>query len=89
MTINEIKSELGYDTLNLNTAQDTNGNDTEWLRHWDNDGRIAVSIHKETVSAIKDGGVSTLALQSEVREGAQGKYIAKRIVMFTPAEVTL
>ena len=89
MNISEIKSQLGYSALNLNTANDSDGNPTPWMRHWDNDNRIAVSIHKDTIAKIQSEDPSTLAIQSEVRTGAQGDYVAKRIVMYTPAELTL
>lgn len=89
MNISELKAKLGVETLNLNTAKDTNGNATDWLRHWDNDNRVAISIHKDTVAKIKAENPSTLGIQEETREGNQGAYIAKRIVLFNPAEVTL
>ena len=89
MDIQEIKSKLGISTLNLNTAQDSDGKPTEWMRHWDNDNRVAVSIHKETITAIKAGEGTTLDIQTETRKGAKGEYTAKRIVMYTPAEMTL
>ena len=89
MDIQEVKQELGYGALNLNTANDKDGKATDWFRHWDNDGRIAVSLHKDTFKAIKAGGVTTLGIQVETRTGAKGDYTAKRIVMFEEAEETL
>jgi hypothetical protein len=91
MNLSEIKSKLGYSTLNLNTAQDAEKKDTEWMRHWDNEERIAVSIHKDTIKALQgEGGDKVnLDIQTGTRDGAQGSYITKRIVMFTPAELTL
>ena len=89
MNIEEIKMSLGYSTLQLNTATDKEGVKTEWMRHWDNDSRVAVSIHKDTVSAIQSNNPATLGIQSEIRTGAKGDYTAKRIVMFDPAEVEL
>ena len=90
MDITEIKSKLGISALQLNTANDADGNATDWMRHWDNDNRVAVSIHKELVSEIKaDPNIATLGLQSEQRTGEQGPYKAMRIVKFSPAEITL
>lgn len=89
MDINEIKTTLGYSALNLNTAEDADGKKTEWMRHWDNDNRIAVSIHKDTISAVQAGTATTLDIQTETRTGAQGEYTAKRIVMYTPAELVI
>jgi len=89
MNISELKEQLGISTLNLNTAKDKDDKPTDWMRHWDNDNRVAVSIHKDLVKEIKSGNVTTLGLQEEEREGSKGKYIAKRIVKYTPAEETL
>ena len=89
MNIQEVKSTLGYETLNLNFADDKDGNKTEWLRHWDNDNRVAVSVHQDTVASIKKDDPSTLSIQSETRTGEQGDYEAKRIVLHKPAEMTL
>jgi hypothetical protein len=89
MNLQEIKEELGYANLNLNTAEDAAGAKTEWMRHWDNDNRIAVSIHKDTIAAIKAKPSTDLGLQEETRTGAKGDYLAKRIVMYTPAEMVI
>ena len=89
MNINEIKTQLGYEQLNLNTAIDSDNKPTDWFRHWDNDNRVAVSLHKDTFKAIKEGNPSTLGLQSEMRTGAKGEYKSMRIVLFTPAEEIL
>ena len=91
MTIDDVKLELGFAVLNLNTANDSEGKATDWMRHWDNDSRTAVSIHKDTVALIQaDSSFGTLGVQPpEVREGSQGEYTALRIVAYKPAEVTL
>ena len=90
MTIIEIKSKLGIATLELNTAKDKDNNATEWMRHWNNDSREAVSIHKDLVDEIKsDSNISSLGLQTETRTGEKGDYTAYRIVKFKPAETTL
>jgi len=90
MNIVEIKKTVGVEALELNTAQDTNGNPTDWMRHWENDTRTAISIHKDLVEELKaDKNISSLGLQKEVRTGEQGDYTAYRIVKYTPAEVTM
>ena len=89
-TIAQIKSQFNILTLNLNTAKDKDGNPTMWMRHWDNERRIAVSIHKGTVAELKkDSKVASLGLQHEVRKGEQGEYDAYRIVKYADAEETL
>lgn len=90
MTLAQIKEKLGIDQLALNTAQDKDENPTDWMRHWDNDNRVAVSIHKELVAELKaDANISSLGLQKETRNGEQGDYTAYRIVRYSPAEETL
>ena len=90
MNLAQVKSKLEIAQLDLNTAKDLAGNATEWMRHWDNDRRIAVSIHKELVADLKsDPSIGSLALQHEVRKGDQGDYQSYRIVKYSPAEETL
>lgn len=90
MTLAQVKEKLGLKALELNTANDVDGKPTDWMRHWDNENRVAVSIHKELVSELKaDANISSLGLQKETRTGEQGEYTAYRIVRYTPAEETL
>lgn len=90
MNLSEIKSKLQIETLSLNTAMDKDNNPTEWMRHWDDENRIAISVHKELVSELQaDPEINTLGLQTETRQGSKGPYTAIRIVKFTPAEVIL
>ena len=91
MDILQIKEQLGIPSLQLHTAKDLEGNNTEWMRHWQNDTRVAVSFHKDLVAKIKEDpkGVNSLDIQTETREGEQGEYTAHRVVQYTPAEVVL
>lgn len=90
MNIVEIKAELGVKELNLNTAENKDGTKSDWMRHWDNDKRIAVSIHKELLAEIQsNGNISDLALQSEIRNTDKGDYTAYRIVKYTAPEARL
>jgi hypothetical protein len=89
MTLSEIKSEIGIEQFNLNTATTKDGEVTDWLRHWDNSKRVAVSIHKELFQALKSGSTPNLGIQEEIREGSKGEYKALRIVAFEEAEFTL
>lgn len=84
-TLKQVKEKLGLNQLELVTANDVNGAPTDWLRHWDNDRRMAVSIHKDLakeLGADKTGAISALSLQHEQRVGEQGPYDAYRIVKF-------
>ena len=78
----------------LNSATTKEGLETAWMRHWNNDARIAVSIAKDTVALIqaKDPKAEHLVLQGpETRTAQDGgvDYDAYRIVAVTPAEITL
>jgi hypothetical protein len=87
--INSVKQHLGVDKLRLNTAETSDGVKIDWMRHWDNTSRVAVSIHKDTVAAVKADASCSLGLQTETRTGPQGEYQAFRIVKFSAAEVEL
>lgn len=90
MNLQQVKEQLNMSSLELNTANDIEGNPTEWVRHWDNNRRIAVSIHKDLVKEIKeDSNLQGLGLQEEMRNGEQGDYMSYRIVKYKPAEITL
>ena len=89
-TIAQIKAQFNILSLSLNTAKDIDGNPTDWMRHWDNENRIAISLHKELVAEIKaDSEINSLGIQTEMREGKEGPYKSVRIVRYSPAEETL
>lgn len=86
----EIKRELGYDVLNLNTVTTESGEKTDWMKQWDNENRIAVLIHKDTLAKVKaDPSISSLGINTQVKQGAKGEYIAKTIVVYKEAEEVL
>ena len=101
--LTEIKAALGLEVLSLNTPKNDDGTvridsktnaPTLWMRHWDNNRRIAVSIHKDTIALIQAGGAgaTNLVLQDpeeRIAEASQTTYLAYRIVSVTPAEITL
>jgi hypothetical protein len=90
MKLHEIKTQLGYETLNLNTVATATGEQTSWMKHWDNNNRIAVLIHKETLTKIKANlECSSLGLKSATKQGSKGEYTAHTIVMYSEAEETL
>lgn len=86
----EIKRELGVETINLNTVVTESGDKTPWLKHWDNANRVAILVHKDTLALINaNNSLSTLGLNTQTKMGAQGEYLAKTIVIYAPAEITL
>lgn len=101
MNINAMKTLLATkgilvagQGLTLNSATTKEGESTDWMRHWNNDARKAVSIAKDTVALIqaKDPKAEHLVLQGpETRTSTESgqDYEAYRIVAVTPAEITL
>lgn len=92
MLLSEIKEKLGISKFELNTALDVDNKPTDWLRHWDNEKRIAVSLHKDLFAELKadtTGAINSLATQFEVREAEKGSYDSYRIIKYTPAEFSL
>lgn len=86
----EVKRELGVEVLNLNTVTTASGEKTEWMKHWDNSNRVAILVHKDTLAKIKaDSNLTSLGLNTQVKQGAKGEYTAKTIVVYKEAEETL
>tara|TARA_B110000902_G_scaffold248589_1_gene305832 strand:+ start:5598 stop:6689 length:1092 start_codon:yes stop_codon:yes gene_type:complete len=80
-TIVGIKEKIGIKDFNFVNVKNNNQETTDWFRHWDNEKRIAVSIHKNLLNEIKDNNnLDGLDLQQELREGSKGSYTAYRII---------
>ncbi len=81
MKLREIASVTGIKELKLQVATDAQNNPTDWLRHWENSERIAISVHKDLVAEIKANPNLDLDLDKEIRVGPSGEdYTAYRIV---------
>jgi hypothetical protein len=90
MKLHEIKTQLGYETLGLNTVATATGEKTSWMKHWDNDNRIAVLIHRDTFVKLKaNPECPSLGIKTAVKQGSKGEYTAHTIVMYSEAEETL
>ena len=90
MNISEIKAKLGVQTLPLNQVVTETGERTSWFKHWDNEARIAVLVHADTLALIKaDPTMSSLELNTQTKQGSQGEYKAITICNYKPADVTL
>ena len=90
MNIQEIKAKLGVETLPLNQVVTETGERTSWFKHWNNDSRIAVLVHADTLALIKaDPAMSSLGLNTQTKQGSQGEYQAITICNYKPADVTL
>ena len=90
MNIQEIKTKLGVETLPLNQVVTETGEKTSWFKHWNNDSRIAVLVHADTLALIKaDPAMSSLGLNTQTKQGSQGEYQAITICNYKEADVTL
>ena len=90
MNIQEIKTKLGVETLPLNQVLTQTGEQTSWFKHWNNDTRIAILIHADTLALIKaDPAMATLGLNTQTKQGSQGEYQAITICIYKEADVTL
>ena len=90
MNIKEIKTKLGVETLPLNQVVTETGERTSWFKHWDNDRRIAVLVHADTLALIKaNPAMSSLGLNTQTKQGSQGEYQAITICNYKPADETL
>ena len=93
MNIQEIKTKLGVQTLPLNQVVTETGERTSWFKHWDNDTRIAVLVHADTLALIKaDPTMSSLGLtapQTKMSKASGQEYTAIYICNYKAADVTL
>ena len=90
MNLSEIKRDLGVETINLNTVTTESGEKTDWLKDWNNDKRVAILVHKDTLAKIKaEPGIASLGIHVQTKQGAKGEYTAKTICVYTEAEATL
>ena len=93
MNIQEIKTKLGVQTLPLEIVRTQTGEPTSWFRKWDNDSRIAILVHADTLALIKaDPTLATLGLtapQTKMSKASGQEYTAIYICNYKPADVTL
>lgn len=90
MNIQEIKTKLGVQSLPLNQVVTEQGVKTSWFKYWDNDSRIAVLVHADTLALIKaQPTMSSLGLNTQTKQGSKGEYKAITICNYKEADETL
>lgn len=68
MNIAQIKETLKIVALDLTRSKTEAGEATEWLRYWDNRNRVAVSVHQDVLTHIKEVPLTNkLALKYEAK----------------------
>ena len=80
MTLQDIKSQLGVQSLGFKRALDLDGDTTEWYNTFISAQRVRLSVHEDTMEAIKaDKSISSLALKDigtgETEKGSYQKFI--------------
>ena len=81
MNIQEIKTKLGVQTLPLQIVTTQTGEPTSWFKKWDNDTRIAILIHADTLGLT--------APQTKMSKASGQEYTVIYICNYKEADVTL
>lgn len=90
MNLQEVKSKLGVQTLNLNYVITEAGEKTAWLKDWDNTNRIAILMHQDVLDTIKaNKAVTSLGINTQVKQGNKGEYTAQTICIYKEADEVL
>lgn len=82
-TITQVKEKIGIQVLELEKSVDEQGVYSGWLRHWDNDKRVSVSIHEDLAKELKaNPNIKSLGTQYDLRETDKGTYHSYRIIKY-------
>ena len=84
ITFSKIKQLLGYKMLYLNALKDSNGNKSEVLIHFDNEDRVAVQIHNDVITAIKEDEYTALNFTKKITQWRLGTYTTFEITTYEP-----
>lgn len=90
MDIQEVKAKLGVSQLNLTKDTNTEGQETGWMRMWDNDTRRAIVVHSDVVAQIQNGSNPNLGLKdAEIRTSKKTgeEYTMIAIVAYSNRDV--
>jgi RNA-directed DNA polymerase len=75
INLSELKTVLGISTINLHILQDSNGVETNFMRHWDAKRRIAILFKKDLVINLKDNSDLSILVEESIKDGKDGKYL--------------
>lgn len=77
MTIDDIKTLLGVpltQKINFEYLEEPDADGNRWVKHWDNDKRIAVMIPEDSFEALKlDKTIDLIDQQSTKKSGPKSK----------------
>lgn len=57
--------------------KDGKSESTKWLRHWDNDTRLAIILHEDVLAAVKAGATNLIVKYAYVENDKAGKPLEK------------
>lgn len=82
MNIQDLKNSIGLPSLELERCLDEQDQPTQWLRHWDNENRIAVVMHEEVAQGIKQDPMRTdlVMKKADVASKTSGELYTSIIV---------
>lgn len=75
INLSELKTVLEISTINLHILQDSNGVETNFMRHWDAKRRIAILFKKDLVVNLKDNSDLSILVEESIKDGKDGKYL--------------
>ena len=75
INLSELKTVLEISTINLHILQDSNGVETNFMRHWDAKRRIAILFKKDLVVNLKDNPEMSILVEESIKDGKDGKYL--------------
>ena len=84
ITFSKIKQLIGYKMLYLNALKDSNGNKSEVFIHFDNEDRVAVQIHNDVITAIKEDEYTALNFTKKIKQWRLGTYTTFEITTYEP-----
>jgi len=74
-TIEELKSLINIPVFYLSAIIDTNGNKTEFKKHWDKSRRIAVVFHNTLFNKLKQNVDLKINVVESLKKGKEGDYL--------------
>lgn len=86
MNIAEIKSKISLmsgvainsiDLVRGSIEKDGKTESTPWLRHWDNDNRLAIILHEDVLKAVQASATNLIVKYQYVETDKQGNPLPK------------
>lgn len=74
-TIDEIKSLLRVSVLNFCSVKDVSDNVLSYVRHWDNNRRISVTMDRELMEKLKTDRTTLFTVSLSTKDAKLGYYI--------------